>query len=470
MKKTISLLLSFVMIITMAVPISANAGEAKGKWINGGYYVNNHLKDIKYNYKGKFVVKSGTTAIDEWVGYLYDNITEVVIPDSVKNIGTMAFSRCKSLTKVKMGNNVKQIGSSVFSVTPYSKSHTKNGIFYIGKYLINYNNDKLTSYKIKKGTKIVSDTAFSHQLPLKKLYIPESVTNIGCDFANINISAKINQILVDKNNKNYASKEGVLFNKKLTKLICYPQYKDYVSYIVPKTVEILGKYSFYNNRNLLNLKLNNNLDRIEEYAIYNVRKIKTLVIPKSVNKIAAHSVGMADIGSDDRSYQQIENIIVYKNSAGEKYVTKGHEDEGMYVEFHHTFVCKKHVYTDKKGKEPTYFAYGYTDYHQCKNCGIYKGFIQRKKLKLAVPKVTVKAGKKNIKISYKKVKDATGFQVKYTKGKKSVTKTYKTSKSAAKTIKKLKKGSYQVQVRAYIQKDSKKAYSSWTKAKTVKVR
>lgn len=90
---------------------------------------------------------------------------------------------------------------------------------------------------------------------------------------------------------------------------------------------------------------------------------------------------------------------------------------------------------------------------------------------LKTPKAKITAGKKKITVNYTKVSGASGFEVKYTKGKKTVTKTFKVSKSAAKTIAKLKKGKYKVQVRAYYQNSKKqKAYSPWTKAKSVTVK
>ena len=49
-------------------------------------------------------------------------------------------------------------------------------------------------------------------------------------------------------------------------------------------------------------------------------------------------------------------------------------------------------------------------------------------------------------------------------------KTFKAKKNATKLIKKLKKGTYKVQVRAFVQSGSKKAYSAWAKAKKVKVK
>ena len=77
------------------------------------------------------------------------------------------------------------------------------------------------------------------------------------------------------------------------------------------------------------------------------------------------------------------------------------------------------------------------------------------------------SGKKQFKVKYTKVANATGFQVRYKLKGKWITKTFKTKKTATKAIKKLKKGTYKVQVRA-MAKGGK--YSAWSKTKKVKVK
>lgn len=123
-------------------------------------------------------------------------------------------------------------------------------------------------------------------------------------------------------------------------------------------------------------------------------------------------------------------------------------------------------------KAATYFEKGFSGDVVCSKCG---AIAQKGKetpvKKLAVPKVTIKGAKKKISVKYTKVKGAKGFVVSYQlKGKKAKTKTYATAKSVTKTIMSLKKGTYTVKVRAYVTEGAKKAYSSWTKAKTVKVK
>ena len=122
-------------------------------------------------------------------------------------------------------------------------------------------------------------------------------------------------------------------------------------------------------------------------------------------------------------------------------------------------------------KKATYFAKGYTGNKICKHCKktISKG-ENIAKLKLKTPIVRVTGGKKKITVKYTKVADATGFQVKYKIGKKLIKKTYTTKKTKTIVIPKLAKGTYKVQVKAFVKQGSKTAYSSWTKATKVKVK
>lgn len=167
----------------------------------------------------------------------------------------------------------------------------------------------------------------------------------------------------------------------------------------------------------------------------------------------------------------------------EGYMFDSWEVNGKTVATEHTyrFAVKKsttitaifvpHEHTLKNSsKKATYFNAGYKNRRVCTVCGntVKKGKTI-KKLTLKVPKVTIKASGKRIKIAYKKVKDANHFQVRYRIKGTWKTKTFEAKKSVVRYLKNLKKGKYQVQIRAFIKKGSKKAYSNWSKTKTVKV-
>ena len=94
-----------------------------------------------------------------------------------------------------------------------------------------------------------------------------------------------------------------------------------------------------------------------------------------------------------------------------------------------------------------------------------------KKVKVA----SAKAGKKSIKVTWKKVKGIKGYQIQYSTNKKfkkgNKTITVKSTKSTSATIKKLKsKKKYYVRMRTYKIVNRKKVYSAWSKAKSVKVK
>ena len=133
-----------------------------------------------------------------------------------------------------------------------------------------------------------------------------------------------------------------------------------------------------------------------------------------------------------------------------------------------------HATTVVKGlKLATYFAKGYTGDKVCSICsGLIEQGKQTAKLKLNKPKFSAKRSGKNIKVTYRKVKGANRFQVRYRiKGKWKI-KIFKAGnkKKVVKLIRKLKKGTYKVQVRAMVIKGKLKAYSKWASAKKVKIK
>ncbi|MBR1752475.1 MAG: hypothetical protein IJ740_16675 [Ruminococcus sp.] len=114
-----------------------------------------------------------------------------------------------------------------------------------------------------------------------------------------------------------------------------------------------------------------------------------------------------------------------------------------------------------------------------KGKGGYTGTVT-KTFKINPKKTTVKKltspKTKQLKVTYKKVSGATGYQVTYSTSKKSTKATTKTvtvkgAGKLSKTVKSLKKGkTYYVKVRSYKTVSGKKYYSSYTAAKKIKVK
>ena len=73
-------------------------------------------------------------------------------------------------------------------------------------------------------------------------------------------------------------------------------------------------------------------------------------------------------------------------------------------------------------------------------------------------------------ITFKKNKNATGYQVQYAKNNKFAKAKSKKVKTNKVTIKKLKKGKYFIRIRAFKKKKGKTTYSKWSTKKSVTVK
>ncbi len=177
------------------------------------------LREIRVNEKNKVYTsedgnlydKAQTRLIQYAVGKA---AASFVIPGSVKEIGSKAFSGCTSLTSVTIPKGVTKIERDAFSGCT-----------------------SLISVTIPEGVTEIGYKAFSDCTGLTSVNIPESVINIeGTPFANC---SKLKEITVNEKNKVYSSKDGNLYDKAQTRLIQYAIGKSDTSFIVPRSVTII---------------------------------------------------------------------------------------------------------------------------------------------------------------------------------------------------------------------------------------
>lgn len=114
---------------------------------------------------------------------------------------------------------------------------------------------------------------------VKKLIIPESIEYIDP----VEINDVSGWIIVDENNPNYQSVDGVLYSKDLKTLIYYPYNKGNEPFIVPENVEVLGEKSFI-NYHLSEIILHDNIQEILEYA-FSLSKLEKINLPRSLETI-----------------------------------------------------------------------------------------------------------------------------------------------------------------------------------------
>ena len=114
------------------------------------------------------------TTIGEYA-FRYNNLTSVVIPDSVTTIGGGAFER-NYLTSIVIPNSVTTIGEYAFQSNNLTSVVIPNGVTTIGNWAFADNN--LTSVTIPNSVTSIGSSAFKYN-NLTSVVIPDSVTTIG---------------------------------------------------------------------------------------------------------------------------------------------------------------------------------------------------------------------------------------------------------------------------------------------------
>ena len=92
-------------------------------------------------------------------------------------------------------------------------------------------------------------------------------------------------ITVDRDNKFYSSKEGILYDKAQEKLLKCPFEKENVT--MPNTVTYIGKDAFSGCSNLKNVTLSNNLKDISSCAFDGCTNLSDIIFPDSLVSIGA---------------------------------------------------------------------------------------------------------------------------------------------------------------------------------------
>lgn len=164
------------------------------------------------------------------------SLKSVLLPTSIVSIGSLAFGFCSGLTEISFPNSVTNIGWNAFQACT----------------------------------------------GLSSIYISKFITSIGNRAFWQCIS--LNDFIVDQNNPNFSSQEGVLFDKNKTILMqCSPQKQGI--YTIPNTVKTVVDYAFSDCKYLTNIIIPNTVNQINSFAFYYCTGLTNVNLPNSISKI-----------------------------------------------------------------------------------------------------------------------------------------------------------------------------------------
>lgn len=236
MKKFISLIMVVAMLMTSVLCVSVNAAQS-------GVCGDNLTWTLDDN--GTLTI-SGTGEIYEFIGSWasvivpwrdsgaknlesdmpwkdqIENITSIIIEEGVTGIGDYAFDGCVNVLSVSIANSVKYIGAYAFGGCQLGGNSYGDPVY------------------IPAGVETIGESAFYGNTLLAN-------------------------IVVDKNNNNYSSEDGVLFDKTKSTLICCPIAKE-GNYTIPSSVTFIGTAAFAECYGLNDLYIPSSVHNVSSFA------------------------------------------------------------------------------------------------------------------------------------------------------------------------------------------------------------
>ena len=245
---------------------------------------------------------------------------DVVIPAEVSHAGTTyrvttigdyAFYYCNALTSVSMPS-VVTIGEDAFYTCSSLTSVSMPSATTIGDYAFEYCST-LTSVEMP-AVATIGEYAFYGCSALTSIYLPASCTSIdgnpfsGCD--------ALKEIVVDEDNPNFSSHDGVLYDKNVETLLACPGSKSSID--TPSSVTTIGDCAFYECSALTSVEMSA-VTTIDEYAFYGCSALTSIYLPASCTSIDGNPFSGCDalkeivVDEDNPNFSSHDGVLYDKN-------------------------------------------------------------------------------------------------------------------------------------------------------------
>ncbi|MBR6033440.1 MAG: leucine-rich repeat protein [Clostridia bacterium] len=266
-------------------------------------------------------IPDSVTSISYGGFYGCSSLANITISENVTSIETDAFYGCSSLTSITIPRNTTKITGNVFLgckkmseivVEEDNEAFASNDGVLFSKDMTNLicypAGKKGTDYIIPKDVIFISKNAFSGS-GLKNITIPENVNYI--DNTAFNECENLQNIIVNKENHTYTSKDGILFKQDMSRIERYPAGKEATTYEIPEEVLSISMYAFYGCNKLTNITIPDSVTKIDFYAFSGCGSLTSITIPKNTTTVE---------GGAFTGCTKMNKIVVAKEN--EQYISK----------------------------------------------------------------------------------------------------------------------------------------------------
>lgn len=286
---------------------------------------------VPEGYEGVFSVPDGEALI--FTGLSFENVSKMTAvelgKDTVFECG--GFQGCKSLETIELNGRVTsisgiekyrgghwdsekqdwveddyitsvEVAAHMFADTKWYQNQP-DGVLYCGATVIGYKGDSnYDKIDIKDGTRTIVDKAFNG-LDIGEVNVPASVEYIGAYALDC---PRLTAVNIDKENKNYASDNGVVYDKDMKWLKLYPQGKTDESYTVPDGVEIIAANACDGNKFIKHVAIPDSVNCIFGWgecggAFKNCTALEEFTVPNGIERFNTGAVYNSSLKALDLS-------------------------------------------------------------------------------------------------------------------------------------------------------------------------
>lgn len=227
--------------------------------------------DIYKDARHEFNLPSNLESIGNYAFYYcYTLSGDVVIPESVTQIGECAFNGCQNITSIVLPEGLKRIEAQTFMGCRYLESvYFPTSLEYIGDYA--FQSSGLKEITIPEGVSF-GNAVFNSNRNLTKVNFPNNITAIeqsmfsGCD--------SLKEIVIPDGVTTIGSS-------------AFSNCTSLTDILVPVGVETIGSRAFFGCTSLTEIDIPNTVTTIGSQAFYGCTSLTEIVIPDGVTTISS---------------------------------------------------------------------------------------------------------------------------------------------------------------------------------------